>query len=135
MRENWIYRAWPFGPAKNYEENLVTCVLSTDLSSAFDTIDHQILAQKLEFYGIKGAELRLLKSYLNGWQQFVETDCHRSNLAECPPASCIQGSKLSGLIYNIYTCEVPLIQNLMKDQKKFQKNYWHGPHQNNPKVS
>ena len=100
---------------KNFEDNMVTGVLSCDLSSAFDLIDHRILCKKLEFYGIRGPELKLFESYLGNWHQFVEIDTFRSNTIKNLPCSCIQGSKLSGVLYTIYTCEIPFVKNLMKN--------------------
>ena len=43
---------------RNKENNQLTCVLQTDLSSAYDTIDHKILIEKLEFYGIRNESLK-----------------------------------------------------------------------------
>ena len=42
---------------KNYENNKITATLITDLSSAFDLVDNQILLNKLEHYGIRGKTL------------------------------------------------------------------------------
>ena len=42
----------------------VSCILQTDLSSAYDTFDHLILIDKLYHYRIRGKESVLLKSYL-----------------------------------------------------------------------
>ena len=47
------------------------------MSKAFDTIDHLTLLMKMEYYGIRGTELEIFKSYLNNRQQFVEINTYR----------------------------------------------------------
>ena len=44
---------------------------SCDISKAFDTVDIDILLQKLEFYGIHGCALLWFQSYLKNKKQFV----------------------------------------------------------------
>ena len=43
-----------------------------DLKSAFDTVDLNILAKKLEHYGFRGKILNLLVSYLHNRKQYVK---------------------------------------------------------------
>ena len=46
-------------------------VLLFDLSSAFDTVSHEVLLTKMEIYGFNKHALKWLKSYLEGRKQFV----------------------------------------------------------------
>jgi len=45
-----------------------------DLKKAFDCVNHGILVDKLDFYGISGIFLTLIQSYLRGRYQKVLTD-------------------------------------------------------------
>ena len=72
-----------------------------DLEKAFDTVDHSILLDKLQHYGIRGSPLNLLKSYLSGRSQFVSVSGVNS------PTSLIkhgvpQGSVLGPLLFLVY---------------------------------
>ena len=49
-----------------------------DLSKAFDTVDHNILLEKLEHYSIKVTALKWFFSYPNDRKQFVEFHDHCS---------------------------------------------------------
>lgn len=100
----------------NYENNKITGILITDMSKDYDTIDHFILLSKMEYYGIRGDALDIFTSYLTNRYQFLEIDIHRSQLQQSLNCSVIQGGKLSGLLYTIYTNEIPLLHTLMHNK-------------------
>ena len=47
------------------DNSLKVAGLFLDLIEAFDTVDHQILLRKCEFYGLRGATLAWLNDYLH----------------------------------------------------------------------
>ena len=60
------------------DRNETTLGIFLDLSKAFDTINHEILCQKLQHYGIRDTALAWIKSYLDDRTQFVQFGSHRS---------------------------------------------------------
>lgn len=48
----------------NMDKGLTNLVVALDLAKAFDTVSHQILISKLQYYGINGISLESFKSYL-----------------------------------------------------------------------
>ena len=65
--------------SKAIDDNEFTMGVLLDLSKAFDTVDHVILLQKLEDYGIRGVALDWFKNYLTGRTQFVKYKTTNSN--------------------------------------------------------
>ena len=53
----------------NVDNEMLNGVVFVDLKNVFDTIDHGILVQKLECYGIDTAGIRWFESYLFGRSQ------------------------------------------------------------------
>ena len=49
--------------AEQYQRGRTCAILSSDLSSAFDLVDHSILLKKMEFYGVVGKEAKFFKSF------------------------------------------------------------------------
>ena len=50
-----------------------------DLTAAFDTVDHDIMLQRLkQTFGIDGAAHRWFRSFLIGWTQYVRRGTLRS---------------------------------------------------------
>ena len=103
---------------KNKEKNKITAIITTDLTAAFDTVDHDTLLQKLSFYGLKGIELKLFKSYLKNRQQYVKLNTFNSKIEKSLPCSVIQGSVMSGLLYTIYVNELPELSKLVFEGTK-----------------
>ena len=56
---------------KAIEDREHSCGIFLDFSKAFDTVNHEILLTKLEFYGIRGIVKDWFTSYLSNRKQFV----------------------------------------------------------------
>ena len=65
---------------KAIENKNYSCGIFLDLSKAFDTVNHAILIQKLEHYGIRGIALHWFISYLSNRKQFTNIDSVCSEL-------------------------------------------------------
>ena len=74
-----------------------------DLKKAFDTVNHTLLIDKLEYYRIRGIAQEWLKSYLKDRKQFVQIDECASTLLNVTcgvPQGSILGPKLFILYIN-----------------------------------
>ena len=78
-----------------------SCGIFLDLSTAFDTVNHQILSQKLEYYGIRGMANDWFKSYLDNRKQFVSLGGVKSDMLGIT-CGVQQGSVLDPIIFLLY---------------------------------
>ena len=75
--------------------------LFLDLAKAFDTVNHEILLNKMQKYGIRGVSLNWFKNYLSDRSQFV---CYHNVNSKNRNIYCVvpQGSILGPILFLLY---------------------------------
>jgi hypothetical protein len=97
----------------NMDKNKIPLNIFLDLSKAFDTLDHDILLDKLKYYGLSGRNLDLMKSYLCNRKQYVAFKDSFSNLLTIE-TGVPQGSILGPLLFIIYLNDFANACNVFK---------------------
>ena len=95
------------------DNGLIPLNVYIDLSKAFGTLIHDILLSKLNYYGVRGVENRLIYSYLSERQQVVQfNDCiyEMNSIKTRVP----QGSVLGPFQFSIYINDFPNYSVVLK---------------------
>ena len=95
---------------KEIDENKIPFSVFLDLSKAFDTLDHDILLHKLQYYGIKGTALDWFRSYLTERYHYVDYNGASSSM-KLLITGVPQGSILGPLLFIIYMNDIHTISN------------------------
>ena len=75
--------------------------MAVDLTMVFDTVNHEILLEKLDYYGIRGICNDLVRSYLSNRQQkvYIAQESSNTPLVKSGVRQC---SVLGPLLFIIY---------------------------------
>ena len=85
---------------ENMDKGKISITIYLDLSKAFDTLNHEILLDKLNYYGVKDTANDWFRSYLTNRKQFVSFDNYTSDMM--PLSTGVpQGSILGPLLFLI----------------------------------
>ena len=83
------------------DQNKVSCGIFVDLQKAFDTVNHEILLYKLNYYGFRGIINDWFRSYLYERKQTVSINGFESE-TKIIPHGVPQGSVLGPILFLLY---------------------------------
>ena len=92
------------------DKNSTPVNIFLDLSKAFETLDHDILLSKLEYYGVDGTSLKLMENYITNRKQYVNFDDTDFEILHYQ--KCVHNYILRPLLFIIYINDIHLASNL-----------------------